>query len=384
MTNAGGTPLTGSTVTIRSENTPSIGYQVGTTRNVAFNENGVSVNHSVHEYDVTDAASHTASATARNWVVKKISTAGDHAYPYDCMLVNNVYDLQHIGLNKTTVKKRYILKKDIDAAVAQTNLWNDGKGFNPIGGGSKFLGGFDGVGHTIKNLYINRPTENQVGLFSMLGRLPAYIEAHIANVTLEGGSVRGKNNVGGVVGYVQGGELRNLRNFNTVTGEEKVGGITGVLSGEAANYARIDNVYNAGEIGTLDVTNEVGGIVGYVSNAIVQSAANAGGVRGKNDVGGIAGGFLGGSGENRLENIYNLGVVRGQDAVGGLLGHIRENGTIRNGYQANVVHAASNRGALVGKAELSTGTSAALKNVIWAGLDDLHDAVGGTVGGGPA
>ena len=172
MTNAGGTPLTGSTVTIRSENTPSIGYQVGTTRNVAFNENGVSVNHAVHEYDVTDAASHTASATARHWVVKKISTSGDHAYPYDCMLVNDVYDLQHIGFNDTTAGKRYLLKNDIDAGVTQTNLWNDGKGFKPIAGSSgKFLGGFDGAGHTIKNLYIHRPTEYNVGLFSaQIGR----------------------------------------------------------------------------------------------------------------------------------------------------------------------------------------------------------------------
>ena len=159
---AGGTPLTGSAVTIRSENTPSIGYQVGTTRNVAFNENGVSVNHAVHEYDVTDAASHTASATARHWVVKKISTSGDHAWPYDCMLVNDVYDLQHIGFNDTTADKRYLLKNDIDAGVTQTNLWNDGQGFKPL---RNFRTKFDGAGHTIKNLYINRPTKDRVGLF---------------------------------------------------------------------------------------------------------------------------------------------------------------------------------------------------------------------------
>ncbi len=381
VTNAGGTPLTGSTVTIRSENTPSIGYQVGTTRNVAFNENGVSVNHAVHEYDVTDAASHTASATARHWVVKKISTSGDHAWPYDCMLVNDVYDLQHIGFNDTTADKRYLLKNDIDAGVTQTNLWNDGKGFKPIEGSSgKFLGGFDGAGHTIKNLYIHRPTENQVGLFSMLGKLSAYIEAHIANVTLTGGSVTGKVNVGSVVGYVEGGYLRNLRNFNTVTGESHVGGITGVLSKSYGNMARIDNAYNAGEIGTFGVTDEVGGIVGRVSNTIVQSAANVGEVRGKNDVGGVAGSFSGVA--ERLENIYNTGLVEGQDAVGGILGHLRRNGEILNGYHANDVHATSARGGLVGKAELSTGTSALLKNVIWNGSSGLHDAVGSQVGDG--
>ena len=381
MTNAGGTPLTGSTVTIRSENTPSIGYQVGTTRNVAFNENGVSVNHAVHEYDVTDAASHTASATARNWVVKKISTSGDHAYPYDCMLVNDVYDLQHIGFNSTTVKKRYLLKNDIDAGVTQTNLWNDGKGFKPImGSGGKFFGGFDGAGHTIKNLYIHRPTENRVGLFSALSMTSAYIEAHIANVTLTDGSVTGKNYVGGVVGYVDGGYLRNLRNFNAVTGKERVGGIGGELSKSYGSMARIDNAYNAGEIGTFGVTNEVGGIVGHVNNTIVQSAANVGEVRGKNNVGGIAGSFSGEA--ERLENIYNTGLVEGQDAVGGILGHLRENGEILNGYQANDVHGTSAYGGVVGRAELSTGTSALLKNVIWNGSSGLHKAVGGQVGDG--
>ena len=110
------------------------------------------------------------------------------------MLVNDVYDLQHIGFNDTTAGKRYLLKNDIDAAVTQTNLWNDGKGFKPIMGSSgKFLGGFDGAGHTIKNLYIHRPTEYNVGLFSALSMPSAYIEAHIANVTLTDGSVTGKN-----------------------------------------------------------------------------------------------------------------------------------------------------------------------------------------------
>lgn len=53
----------------------------------------------------------------------------------------------------------YALGKDIDAAATLT--WDNGTGFNPL-----YLNGqyFNGLGHTVDNLSINRPTDGTIGL----------------------------------------------------------------------------------------------------------------------------------------------------------------------------------------------------------------------------
>ncbi len=50
----------------------------------------------------------------------------------------------------------YALATNIDASV--TSGWNSGAGFVPINSDrGDFAYGFEGLGHTISNLYINRP-----------------------------------------------------------------------------------------------------------------------------------------------------------------------------------------------------------------------------------
>src|SRR6185295_12750856 len=82
------------------------------------------------------------------------------------MLVNDVTQLQAMNTNVTTTGV-YALGRDIDASA--TSGWNGGLGFNPVGtyGGNAsnyFNGTFDGLGHTVRGLTINRSTTG-VGLF---------------------------------------------------------------------------------------------------------------------------------------------------------------------------------------------------------------------------
>jgi hypothetical protein len=54
----------------------------------------------------------------------------------------------------------YYLANDIDCSGFD---YGDGKGFMPIGTeGTKFTGTFDGKGHKITHLYINRPSTNAI------------------------------------------------------------------------------------------------------------------------------------------------------------------------------------------------------------------------------
>ena len=77
-------------------------------------------------------------------------------------LIYDVYGLQAMepGLNSN-----YQLANDVDAS---TTANDGGAGFAPVGNmgtGNAFAGSFYGAYHKITGLYINRPTQNYVGLF---------------------------------------------------------------------------------------------------------------------------------------------------------------------------------------------------------------------------
>ena len=177
ITNANGTALTGSAVTIRSEDAPHIGYDVANTTTRNFTVNGSTVPKTVSDYKNAD---NSKSATSRTWDVKKRNGTDAHT-DYDYMRVHNVYELQNINAKRDG---RYILAKDIDATATQD--WNSGEGFAPLGaGGNKFTGRLDGAGHTLRGLYINRQYEIRIGLFG------AVKEATIENLSLRDGNVKG-------------------------------------------------------------------------------------------------------------------------------------------------------------------------------------------------
>ena len=195
------------------------------------------------------------------------------------MLVNTVYDLQNI---KNNLAGTYALGRDIDAGI--TSGWNGGAGFEPIGAGISFTGNFDGQGHTISGLFINRLTQN-VGLISYLGT-----GASVSNVGVIGATVIGHTAVGAIVGN---------------------------------NYGAVTNVYSSGSVTATSAG--AGGLVGYnfqtVSNGYSSSTVSGplyvGGAIGLNNV---AAGPTAGA----ISQVYATGAVIGTGAspssVGGLVG----------------------------------------------------------------
>ena len=308
VTDANGTPLGGrEDVKIRSLYPPHIGYDVGnkTTRN--FDVNGTAMPHDVSDYAHPNTA---ASAKSRGWYVADILTGFAHK-DYDYMRVHDVYELQHIAAK---MNGRYMLAGNIDAGV--TNTWNrtsNGiEGFHPIGGGSsdaKFMGQFDGVGHTIEGLYIRHIDKNRIGLFGNVNG--SYIE----NVSLKNSHVTGQDQVGGIVGYALGGNIRNVSFSGTVDGSRQVGGILG-----AGRYFTIRSTYHAG---TVSGDSDVGGFVGFSNHVPLWDVWNVGNIRatGRN-IGGIAGHVQ----DSTIQNALHTGTVTRQGSgieasVGGIVGN---------------------------------------------------------------
>ena len=143
-----------------------------------------------------------------------------------------------------------------------------------------FMGNFDGKNNEIKGLHIEDNNIENAGLFGV-----AY-KSTIKNIKLsnENSIVKGKTNVGGIVGVLIGGEIENCENNIeiSITGDE-VGGIIGLT----IDSVSIKNCTNNGNING----SYVGGIVGYLynSNAEIINCKNTGTIQSGKYNGGIVG-----------------------------------------------------------------------------------------------
>ncbi len=206
--------------------------------------------------------------------------------------ISNLMQLQGMAADLGGV---YYLTKDIDASPTatsvaagsnapsnQSDVWG-GKGFAPIGKytwnnpATSFTGKFDGLGHSISGLAINRTSQNHVGLFG------ATDKALIQNVGLVGGSVKGGTyDVGGLVGYQSGGTVSNSFTTGSVIGTYDVGGLVGQLIGIGA-------ITNSYATGSVRGTSNIGGLVGLNQNGSISYSYATGGVSGSSSLGGLVG-----------------------------------------------------------------------------------------------
>jgi len=244
------------------------------------------------------------------------------------------------------------------------DFYHEGAGWLPLG---TLTGSYDGDGHTIDSLFINRPTEDWAGLLSVLEA-----DASIKNLGLIGCSVTGKLRSGSIVG-------ESLGTIDSVFAE---GNVTVTLGGGLVGLNRgvIKDSYAAVHITTPGVTDaSAGGLVQYnegtvsgcyATGDVVSYNSTVGGLIARNDgyvnhcyatgnVGCAWGGASGGLvGENNLyiSHSYATGAVSGINNTGGLVGSNLSNGVIEYCYALGSVtdvqvNFFNNTGGLVGKNE---------------------------------
>ena len=152
----------------------------------------------------------------------------------------------------------------------------------------RWRGTFDGQGHRILNLIINRPTENIQGLFGYL-RGNSDSNTRVCNLIIDKScSFTGYHQVGAIAGCSQGNQglitLENIVNEANVTAEggTDAAALVGGQTGNAPTW-RIRNIVNTGAITSTAESGYAGVIAGY----------------------------YGSNAQNLQENIINLGVVTG-------------------------------------------------------------------------
>ncbi|MDQ5986744.1 MAG: hypothetical protein CSYNP_02477 [Syntrophus sp. SKADARSKE-3] len=280
--------------------------------------------------------------------------------------INALSDLQNMN---SSLAGNYALVANVDASA--TSGWNGGAGFMPIGNNKTyFTGGFDGLGHTITGLYINRPITTVVGLFGYVAN-----GSTIRNVGLVNMNITGQKNVGGLVGW-SNGSISNSYSTGAVTGSGSVGGLVGWNDGDLGGWGReslleftLQGIHNSYSTGTITGGGDAGGLVGW-NRGIISNSYSTGAVTGGDSVGGLVGANTGGVVGRSLQGItdsYSTGAVTGSSNVGGLVGYNGGNangrllgcneGIISNSYSTGMVTGSNYVAGLVGSNDGSISNS---------------------------
>ena len=274
----------------------------------------------------------TTGAAGNNWVIvdadgtlNNAGAAAGATYPMLASEYSTTIRGGHqLQLVQMTPAASYTLGKPllVSATGDGTDVWGSG-GFVPL---VTFTGTLDGLGRTISDLTINRPTVDNVGLF----------------------------------GTGQGSAISNLGLLNPiVTGQQQVGALVGLSTGVTVNTSYVIG-------GAVTGTTNVGGMIGqgsfggihpphptsitdsYTSNVNVTGTTNVGGLVGFNSVGSIT-------------NAYASSAVTGTSNVGGLVGsNLGNPGTITNSFWNKTMNATGiGSDALPGDTPGATGMTAA-------------------------
>ena len=157
----------------------------------------------------------------------------------------------------------FAMTANIDAS--ETKDWYDGAGFKPI---SFVNSDFEGRGFAIYNLYINRPEEDYVGLFSITKiisngtdyrKSAGDLDRAVSSVNLINCQITGKNYVGGVTG--------NACGFSYTLTAPSPG------TSNTTKYGTY-HIYNCFVSGYLNGEASVGGVIGYNGISISTSTTS--------------------------------------------------------------------------------------------------------------
>lgn len=297
--------------------------------------------------------------------------SGTEADPY---LISTAADMNAIGADANDWSSHFLLVNDINLAGYT------GTEFNIIGYyiirplhapiEVPFSGVFDGNDNVIYSFTYSSNERDNVGLFGFVDDANAEIRnltliapdvnaatkddvgpligvlnaGHVLNCKVEGGSIYGRNNIGGLVGHVisPSGRITNCSSSSVVSGSGGIGGLVG------CNTARL--IPGGGGIitkcfasGAVNGDSFIGGLVG-MNCRLVSDCYASGDVSGSDDTGGLVGFNYWGT----ISRSYSTGSVEGHDKTGGLVGW-NSGGTISDCYAAGDVDGVNQTGGLVGR-----------------------------------
>ena len=262
---------------------------------------------------------------------------GSSSSPYQIATLDNLY---WISQNSSTWDKYFEQTAIINAL--QTQNWNSGEGFSPIGNETTpFTGSYNGQGNKIYSLQVKRASEDFQGMFGKIDG--ATIQNFELNIHIEGAK-----NIGGLVGYMTGSSLIS---------KCIVGGIIDATGAPSNN-------------------GSVGGVVGELDNGTIENTFSTINVSITEGI--YNGAFVGHVQEGEIRYCYSYGEVTStqSSSIGGFAGIVTSYGTVENClWDTEVSGVSGSSGDVEGK------TSAEMKELctyLNAGFDFEGETENGT------
>lgn len=232
-------------------------------------------------------------------VVQKASSSplfekgmGTEGAPYQ---IRTAQQLENIGKSPSSY---FVITSDIDL---KSYLYEFGNGWEPI---ADFKGVLDGKGHTIKGLWMKRPSTDYIGLFSLI------TQATIINLNIETdeSGIIGQQFVGAICGNANSSTIMGCSVKGYVSGTFYVGGIFGYASSTNINICHVN-----GNIVSNTYRSIVGGIGGEGDyNSIITQCYSEGSITGNNHgtrINGICGGA-------NVSDCYSIATLSGNMCYG--------------------------------------------------------------------
>lgn len=209
-----------------------------------------------------------------------------------------------------------------------------------------FTGVFDGNGHTISNFTYTRIEGDGTGLFGSIdGEL-----AEVKNLGLIDPNINTGNGweVGALVGYLLNGKIQHCYvEGGSVKGYETVGGMVGWKEGNSIITDCYTNILISG---TDESTGGIGGLVGVNWSGKISNCYTKGNNSGYDFMGGLVGGT---GSDSVIEHSFSIASVSGSSFLGGLVGANR--GKILDCYaQGDVSGTSTTYGRIGGLVGLNT------------------------------
>ncbi len=330
-----------------------------------------------------------------------------------------VADWHHLDMVRNYLDGYFILIDDLDSTTAgyedlASRAAHGGRGWEPIGIAhpyvpfTPFAGSFDGNGYQMRDLFINRPGQIQVGLFGVVGEGGVIENVGVVNATMTGeghvslvgtnlgivrnsyftGNVTGEYYIGGVVGGNAGNVSNSYYNYNEVliNGQNTI--TIGALFGEdfeqwlasdkfldvnerlwqENGYYVINNVSDFKQLlvfgqddslkfrlkSDLDLVNEPNFYVPYLAGEFDGDGHKISNLSVTLNFSSQVGlfGTLGSGGKVRGVGVESVNII-GAQGIGSLVG--ASSGTVSNSYSSGEVAGSANVGGLVG-VNTETGT----------------------------
>lgn len=263
-----------------------------------------------------------------------ITMNGDYSITANFAIAIEIWDWHDLDAVRDNLAGNYNLMNHLDSTTPGYEdlagpAANSGKGWQPIGTRDypvdyTFTGTFNGEEYEIRDLSINRPAEDKLGLFGTIGE-----GGFIRNIGVVNASVLGYDDVGGLVGCNDGTVSNCYATGNISSNHWNVGGLVGRNHGGTI----VDSYSNGGVSGH----STVGGLVG-INIGIVRDSHSSACVTGT-----MVGGLLGVNWyDSTVSNSYSTGNVTGDKSVygygeyvGGLVA--ANNGDITSSYSTGTV-----------------------------------------------